>query len=226
MVYASILDNRALIALGGPEARDFLQGLITNDMEACRDGRAIYAALLTPQGKILFDFFVVPNGEDRFLLDCAASRAADLVKRLSLYRLRAKVEIAGRPDLAVAALWNGGGTVAAKVDGVMFPDPRLPDMGLRMIGTKAALGEATRNMTQGDYEAHRLKLGVPDSDDLPPDQVVALDSGFEELNGVSFKKGCYVGQEVTARMKHRASARRRFLIAGIGGEDPDGTPIE
>jgi folate-binding protein YgfZ len=226
MVYASILKNRAIIAVNGAEARDFLQGLITNDMEACREGHAVYAALLTPQGKILFEFFVIANGDDRWLLDCAASGAADLTKRLSLYRLRAKVEIAPRPDLAVAAVWNGGGMIAAKADGVMFPDSRLSDLGLRVIGTKTALAEATCNMTPGDYEAHRLKLGVPDSADLPPDQVFALDAGFEELNGVSFKKGCYVGQEVTARMKHRASARRRFLMAEIMGEIPAGTPVE
>src|SRR2546423_449370 len=123
MVYASILENRAVIALNGAEARDFLQGLITNDMEASREGRALYAALLTPQGKILFDFFVVPNGEDRWLLDCAASRATELIKRLTLYRLRAKVEIAARPDLAVAALWNAV-TIDVQGDAVMFPDPR------------------------------------------------------------------------------------------------------
>jgi folate-binding protein YgfZ len=226
MVHASILKNRAIIAVNGAEARDFLQGLITNDMEACREGRAIYAALLTPQGKILFEFFVVAHGEDRWLLDCAASGAADLTKRLSLYRLRAKVEIAPQPDLAVAAVWNGDGMIAAKTDGVVFPDPRLSDLGLRIIGTETALAEATRNMTPGDYEAYRLKLGVPDSADLPTDQVFALDAGFEELNGVSFKKGCYVGQEVTARMKHRASARRRFLTAEIMGEIPAGTPLE
>src|SRR5258706_2575683 len=113
MVYASILENRAVIALNGAEARDFLQGLITNDMEAVGGGRAIYAALLTPPGKILFDFFVVANGENRWLLDCAASRAADLAKRLMLYRLRAKVEIAARPDLGVAAMWNDGGAISA-----------------------------------------------------------------------------------------------------------------
>ena len=226
MVYASILENRAVVALAGAEARDFLQGLITNDMEACGGGRAIYAALLTPQGKILFDFFVVPHGENRWLIDCAGSRASDLIKRLTLYRLRAKVDIAGRPDLAVAALWNGGGAIAAQGDAVLFPDPRLRELGFRMIGSKTALGEATRNVTPGDYDAHRLKLGVPDSPDLPSDQVFALDAGFEELMGVSFKKGCYVGQEVTARMKHRASARKRFLIADIPGEIPFGTPLE
>src|SRR5712672_1313347 len=112
MVYASVLENRAVIAVNGAEARDFLQGLITNDMEACGETRAIYAGLLTPQGKILFDFFVVANGSERWLLDCAGSRASDLVKRLTLYRLRAKLDIAGRPDLAVAAMWNDGGTIA------------------------------------------------------------------------------------------------------------------
>ena len=225
MVYASILKNRAVIALSGAEARDFLQGLITNDMEACREGRAVYAALLTPQGKILFDFFVVSNGEDRWLLDCAAPRATELVKRLTLYRLRAKVEIAARPDLAVAALWNAG-SINTQAHAVMFPDPRLRALGVRIIGTRASLEEATRAMADGDYDAHRLALGIPDSADLPPDQVFALDAGFEELEGVSFKKGCYVGQEVTARMKHRASARKRFLTAEIAGELPSGTPLE
>lgn len=226
MVYASILENRAVIALAGAEARDFLQGLITNDMEACGEGRAIYAALLTPQGKILFDFFVVPHDEKSWLIDCAGSRASDLIKRLSLYRLRAKLDIAGRPDLAVAALWNGGGMIAAQGDAVLYPDPRLRELGFRGIGSKTALAEATRNRTPGDYDAHRLNLGIPDSADLPSDQVFALDAGFEELMGVSFKKGCYVGQEVTARMKHRATARKRFLIAEVPGEIESGTPLE
>src|SRR6266567_3355116 len=226
MVYASVLENRAVIAVSGAEARDFLQGLITNDMGACREGQAIYAGLLTPQGKILFDFFVVANGEKSWLIDCAGSRAGDLVKRLTLYRLRAKVDIAGRPDLAVAAMWNNGGTIAAEADAILYRDPRLRDLGFRGIGSKTVLADATRGMAPGDYEAHRLKLGVPDSDDLPSDSVFALDAGFEELMGVSFKKGCYVGQEVTARMKHRARARKRFLIADISGEIPFGTKLE
>src|SRR5260221_7661057 len=130
MVYASILENRAVIALAGAEARDFLQGLITNDMEACGEGRAIYAALLTPQGKILFDFFVVSNGENRWFIDCAGSRASDLIKRLALYRLLAKVDIVGRPELAVAGLWNGGGRTPPRRDVVFFP--RLPPRDLRL----------------------------------------------------------------------------------------------
>ena len=226
MVYASVLENRAVIAVSGAEARDFLQGLITNDMGACRAGQAIYAGLLTPQGKILFDFLVVANGEKSWLIDCAGSRASDLVKRLTLYRLRAKLDIAGRPDLAVAAVWGASATLEPAAGVTIFVDPRLSTLGFRMIGPRALLAAATAGFRPGDYEAHRLKLGVPDSDDLPSDQVFALDAGFEELMGVSFKKGCYVGQEVTARMKHRASARKRFLIADISGEIAFGTPLE
>jgi folate-binding protein YgfZ len=227
MLYASLLTDRAVLALSGAEARDFLQGLITNDMAGCAQGRAIYAALLTPQGKILFDFFVVPEGENRFLMDCAAARAGDLTKRLMLYRLRTKVEIAARPDLGVAAIWGEGAQAQAPAGAVMFADPRHAALGLRLIGGREALAITTGKFTQGDYDAHRLVLGVPDSADLPPDQVFALDAGMEELNGVSFKKGCYVGQEVTARMKHRATARRRFMMAEIAGDLPaPGTSVQ
>lgn len=226
MVYASMLRDRAVIAVNGLEARDFLQGLISNDMAACSEGRAIYAALLTPQGKILFDFFVATGAGGGFLLDCASDRASDLLKRLTLYRLRARVEIALRPDLTVAALWNEG-SLGEKTGTIMFPDPRLRSLGFRAIGPSGALADIIRGLQAGDYTAHRLKLGVPGSADLPPDEVFALDAGFEELNGVNFKKGCYVGQEVTARMKHRSSARRRFLIADIAGELPaPGTALE
>ncbi|HXJ00271.1 MAG TPA: hypothetical protein VNH44_03555 [Micropepsaceae bacterium] len=218
MIHASILEDRAVLALSGAETRDFLQGLITNDMSAGADGRAIYAALLTPQGKVLFDFLVIPNGEDRLLIDCAAARAADLAKRLSIYRLRAKVDIAPRPELAVAALW--GDSVAADIPhGIgAFADPRHPGLGLRAIAPRDVLARALSDIATGDYQAHRLALGVPDSADLPPDSVFALDAGLEELNGVSFKKGCYIGQEVTARMKHRATARRRFVLVEYAGE--------
>lgn len=226
MMQASLLDDRAVLALGGPEARDFLQGLITNDMAATAEGQPVYTALLTPQGKILFDFFVVPDAEGRLLIDCAASRAADLMKRLTLYKLRAKVEIALRSDLALAATWGDDGAFEIPGDVVRFRDPRHLSLGLRMIGMRNALVKMTGGLVAGDYQAHRLGLGVPDSTDLPPDSVFALDAGLEELNGVSFKKGCYIGQEVTARMKHRASARRRFFVAEFAGEVPSpGTPI-
>lgn len=228
MAYASILDDRAVLVLNGPEARDFLQGLVTNDLSTCTEKCALYAALLTPQGKILFDFFIVPDGESRFLIDCAAARAADLTKRLSMYKLRAKVDISAQPQLAVGAAWETDGTVPQMPAGaVSVPDPRLPSLGLRVIAGRDVLARAFGGFSQGNYTEHRLNLGVPDSADLPPDSVFPLDAGLEELNGVSFKKGCYVGQEVTARMKHRATARRRFvLVQSAGALPPAGTPVE
>ena len=223
---ASILEDRAVIAVRGTEARPFLQGLISNDMEGCAPGRGIYAALLTPQGKILFEFFVT-EADDRFLLDCAQARAADLLKRLTFYRLRAKVEIAVAADLKVAAMWNGAPQAPAVAGLAAYSDPRLPALGVRLIGPLPLVQSAIAGAQAGDYRSHRLRLGVPDSADVPPDTVFALDAGFEDLAGVDFKKGCYVGQEVTARMKHRASARRRFLIANIDGDlPPPGTKLE
>ncbi len=228
MTYASILDDRAVIALSGAEARDFLQGLITNDMAACVSDCALYAALLTPQGKILFDFVVVPESETRVLIDCAASRAPDLTKRLSMYRLRAKIDITPQPELGVAAIWETDGTPPDVARGaIVFTDPRLPALGTRMIAPREVLARAIGDFHHGDYTEHRLRLGVPDSADLPPDSVFALDAGLEELNGVSFRKGCYVGQEVTARMKHRATARRRFVVVeSAEGLPAAGTPVE
>jgi hypothetical protein len=226
MIHASFLDDRAVLALGGPEARDFLQGLTTNDVTTVAEEQPVYTALLTPQGKILFDFFVVPDAEGRLLIDCAASRATDLMKRLTLYKLRAKVKIAHPTDLALAAAWDDNGAFEIPGDVVRFRDPRHPSLGVRMIGARNALANAIGGLAASDYQLHRLVLGVPDSADLTPDSVFALDAGLEELNGVSFKKGCFIGQEVTARMKHRAAARRRFFVAEFAGEAPaPGTPI-
>ncbi len=226
MAYASLLDDRSVISVRGAEARQFLQGLISNDMEECAPGRAIYAALLTPQGKILFEFFVTEH-EDRFLLDCAAARAPDLLKRLTFYRLRAKVDLVLEGDLKVAALWNETPRATAEGGIAAFADPRLPALGMRLIGPLPLVQNAIAGAERGDYRGHLLRHGVPDSGDLPPDTVFALDAGFEELAGVDFRKGCYVGQEVTSRMKHRSSARRRFLIAEVDGDlPPPGTKLE
>lgn len=224
MAYASLLEDRAVIAVKGTEARPFLQGLISNDMEGCAPGKGIYAALLTPQGKVLFEFFVTEH-EDRFLIDCAALRASDLVRRLTFYKLRAKVDIALSPELKVAALWDGAAPAA---DGAAaFADPRMAALGVRLIGPLPQLQSTLAGVQLGDYRGYLLDLGVPDSADVPPDTVFALDAGFEELGAIDFRKGCYVGQEVTARMKHRASARRRFLVAQVNGDlPPPGTRLE
>ncbi|MGQ0740851.1 MAG: CAF17-like 4Fe-4S cluster assembly/insertion protein YgfZ [Alphaproteobacteria bacterium] len=213
------LTDRLVLSVSGPDAESFLQGLITNDIALTREGRPIYAALLTPQGKILFDFIIRRNGE-RFLIDCAAERAGELTKRLGFYRLRAKIEINAEPRLAVAASWQTDESDLPSA----FADPRLDALGRRTIAPETVLTAV--NATLSDYHVHRITLGVPDSADLPPDTIFALDAGLEELNGVSFQKGCFIGQEVTARMKHRSVARRRVLIAEASTDLPvPGTPL-
>ncbi|HEV7959866.1 MAG TPA: folate-binding protein, partial [Rhizomicrobium sp.] len=189
------LKDRAIIALEGGEARDFLQGLITNDVARLSPGRGLYAALLTPQGKILFDFLVA-EGDGAVLIDCAAEQAEALLKRLTMYRLRAKIGIALRPQLSVYVGLSGRPAERA----VTFPDPRLAMLGPRSIGAVAEMPDFLEG--PAPYHAERLQLGVPEGGDFGSDRIFALDAGLEELNGVSFDKGCYVGQELTARMKH------------------------
>jgi folate-binding protein YgfZ len=196
------LEDRSVIALSGQDARGFLQGLITSDVERLAPGKAIYAALLTPQGKILFDF-IVAEGDGALLIDCARDSRDTLVKRLTMYRLRAKVTIEPRDQLAV--YWNSDWP-----RGLTFDDPRLPALGRRTIGAAAEMAEVAG--TAADYHARRLTLGVPESQDFGSDRMFALDAGLDELHGVSFDKGCYVGQELTARMKHRGTARKRLLV--------------
>jgi len=208
MPQAFRLDDRAVIALSGPDARNLLQGLVTNDVARLPQGGVAYAALLTPQGKILFDFLIAAD-DGTLLLDCAAERADALVKRLTLYRLRAKVEIARRDDLCVIASPDG-----ATLPGRAFADPRLDVLGTRAIADK---DESVPSGADA-YRAHRLSLGVPESGDFGQDRMFALDADLDELHAVAFDKGCYVGQELTARMKHRGTARKRLLpIVSVDG---------
>ena len=216
------LEDRAVIAVSGPEARAFLQGLITNDIERLAPGKGVYAALLTPQGKILFDFFLA-EGDGVILIDCAAVSRDALQKRLSLYRLRAKVTLEARDQLAVVAAWNE----ALPPNAIAYPDPRVTALGQRGFLTQAEIPAGIANAAA--YQAHRLALGVPEGADFGSDKMFALDADLDELNAVDFKKGCYVGQELTARMKHRGTARKRLLAfagsaatgAGVkaGGKD-------
>jgi folate-binding protein YgfZ len=204
------LDDRTIVALSGPEARSFLQGLITNDTERLGPGAPLYAALLTPQGKILFDFFLVETPE-AIWLDCASATADMLVKRLSLYRLRAKIEIARRDDLMVFAAWGG-----ARLPQPGWSDPRLSPLGQRIALSAGSIPSDA--LPAEAYTRHRLALGVPEAGDFGQDRIFALDAGLAELHGVAFDKGCYVGQELTARMKHRGTARKRLLpVAAADG---------
>ncbi len=224
MQTGAILEDRALVALTGPQAKELLQGLVTNDLDHLHMGGALYAALLTPQGKILFDFLVLQVSEITLLLDCAKALREDLIKRLKLYRLRAKVDIAAS-DLAVAAVWGAAALPPLPEGAFAVLDPRLSALGSRIYAPRDFL-EPHLQQDASSYHAHRTALGVPDSADMPSDTVFALDAGFEELHGVSFRKGCYVGQEVTARMKHRSSARKRFFIAETEKVADFGTVVE
>ncbi len=208
---AILLEDRSIVALSGPEARGFLQGLITNDVEKVGPGRAVYAALLTPQGKILFDFLIA-EGDGALLIDCARASRDALVKRLSMYRLRAKVEIEARDQLCV--LSGLAGRPAER--GITFEDPRLGSLGHRSIGAAAEMPKTA--LGPEAYLKHRLDLGVPEAGDFGSDKTFALDAGLDELHAVDFEKGCYVGQELTARMKHRGTARKRLLMVDAGEE--------
>ena len=220
------LNDRTVLKISGPDAKPFLQGLVTNDMTRLAPGQPVYAALLTAQGKIISDFILSLAGEV-ILLDCAASRAPDLASRLKKFRLRAKVQVeeAG-PVLAVLSSPDAPPANIAVQSAAI--DPRLPELGWRWILDAATLQALdVEHEPHTSYDRHRIECGVPDSDlDLKPETFFPLDCNFEELQGVDFNKGCYVGQELTARMKHRATSRRRILpIAGAAPLPPHGTPL-
>jgi folate-binding protein YgfZ len=200
--------TRKIFRITGADAQEFLQGLVTNDVARLADG-LVYTAMLTPQGKYLADFFLVP-AEEGILLDVDADLAAGLIQRLSMYKLRAAVEIA-ETDLQVKR-----GTGPAPQGS--FPDPRHPDLGWRLYGTEGG-DDGT------DFDAIRVAHCIPETGiELTPDSYI-LESGFERLPGVDFKKGCYVGQEVTARMKHKTQLKKGLVTLAIDGAAPPGTEI-
>jgi hypothetical protein len=225
--HASLLASRGVIRVRGADARKYLQGLITNDIGKARGAEAIYAGLLSPQGKILFDFFVVELGEG-FLIDVAQDKAQELLKRLLFYRLRAQVELEEERALAVAAIWDG--PTHPPEGAIVYADPRLAELGFRMLvpgGTSTAeLGCVTAS--EDDYHTLRIKLGVPEGGrDYAFGETFPHEALFDQLNGVDFGKGCYVGQEVVSRMEHRGTARRRILpVEAEAPLPPSGTSIE
>jgi folate-binding protein YgfZ len=221
------LEDRAVIAISGPQARDFLQGLVTNDVVGgLAPGTGLYAALLSPQGKILFDFLVT-EGEGAVLIDVAKESQDALIKKLRLYRLRAKVEIEAREPLGVYSNLQGhpDNRPTSYADrAITFRDPRLAALGTRSIGAKAEMPVELH--PAAEYHVARLALGVPEGADFGSEKIFALDAGLDELNGVSFTKGCYVGQELTSRMKHRATSRKRILQVAADAPLPQiGTPV-
>jgi len=222
----ALLSDRGVLRVAGEDAEKLLQGVITNDMGLLASQPAIHAALLTPQGKILFEFFVVKARDDGFLLEAAKAKTAELAKRLQMYKLRAKAEIADvSADYRVLALWGDAPYSAGKATGaVSFPDPRLPGLGLRILaeaGFTADVASATNadDASAEDYHAHRISLGVPEGGkDFAFGDAFPHEADMDQLDGVSFDKGCFVGQEVVSRMQHRGGARKR--IVPIDGEAP------
>ena len=201
----ALLPDRTVVAVSGPDALPFLQGILTCNIETLPEGEARLGALLTPQGKIQFDF-LVSRSDDGFRLDVAAERVADLVKRLGLYRLRAKVTVAADPTLGVAAAWEGAETAA---ETVRVRDGRLPTLGERLYFAEGAF---SADATEDAYHAHRIGLGVPEGGrDFAFGDAFPHEALMDQLGGVDFKKGCYVGQEVVSRMQHRGTARTRIL---------------
>lgn len=214
------LENRAVIRLSGPDARDLLQGLVTNDVTAVSNDGAVYAALLTPQGKFMFDMIIVADRDD-LLLDVEASRKDDLLRRLMMYKLRAEVTITDEPSLTVFS------SIASQdSEGTGYKDPRHEDLGWRLIAADTSATE-TSEQSLADYEIRRLRAGVPDgSRDMKIEKDFWLETDAERLNGVSFTKGCFVGQELTARMKHRTTLKKRLSPVIVAGGAEHGAQIK
>lgn len=205
----AFLPSRALVSLSGPDWRGFLQNLITQDVETLHPGELRFGALLTPQGRLACDLFIVGR-EDGCWLDVPADQRDALIARLKLYRLRAKVEIEA-DETAVAALWEGPG-----LEG-WFTDPRALGLGWRGYGLPAP--KAAR-VEEADYEAHRLAIGVPGTADWAGETTYPIEANFDLLHGVDFHKGCYVGQETTSRMKRRGQIKNRMLPLAFEGSPP------
>lgn len=222
-----LLTDRGIVRLVGAETAKFLQRLVTNSVFDIAPGESRFSALLTPQGKISFDFFVVPlpaGAQEGFYFDCVREQAPTLIQKLTLHKMRAKIEIEDASDeLAVAAILEG----AAPADlGVVYRDPRAPGMGERVIASREALLPLAR-ADDAAYEARRIAAGVPRGGvDFAYGDVFAQDVNLDWLNGVDFAKGCYIGQEVVSRVHHRKSAKKRIIKFRFEGEPPaTGTEI-
>ncbi len=233
------LKNRTILALTGKDVWDFLQNLITNDMKLVNESQCLYAALLTAQGKFLHDFIIIKQGET-FLIDCTTERKGDLIRRLTLYKLRSDVTLTETANQVFALYGDGAhktanlpakaGAVNQSGDDLYLVDPRNANLGVRIItasdfNASEAIPAATEK-DEASYEAHRLHLGIPEGgQDIIPEKNFLLEANFEELNGVSFNKGCYVGQELTARTKHRAKIKKRLLRVLFDGSLEPGEAI-
>ncbi|HEY6633187.1 MAG TPA: folate-binding protein YgfZ [Rhizobiaceae bacterium] len=215
------LDDRAIVSVSGPDAEHFLQNIVTADLDALKPGEAKPSALLAPQGKILFDFLVSRNGADAFLLECRADIADDFVRRLTLYRLRAKVEISKQDESLVAVSW-GLDSIPSGTDSSWLRDTRFPQEApaWRSYGPQPEAGDLAA------WHAFRIANGVAESGlDYALGDAFPHDVLLDQTGGVGFRKGCYVGQEVVSRMQHRGTARRRVLLVSGDPLPAPGTEV-
>lgn len=212
------LPARAVVEVSGEDRVTFLQGLVSNDVSLAAPGRAVFAALLTPQGKWLADFFILSDGE-RLLLETEAAGATAVAQRLSRFKLRSKVALRVAEEFAVYVAWGGS---IPPLDAIAAPDPRLAEAGVRVLATAPVAADAAPE----DWDRHRLALGLPEAADLEPEGTILLEAGFDELSGISWTKGCYMGQELTARTRYRGLLKRRILPVVVEGALPaPGTPV-
>lgn len=230
--HVALLPDRGIVEAQGPDATEFLQDLVTNDVEPEQPGEAAFAALLTPQGRILFDFFILRRAEQSYWIDCAKAQAADLVKRLTLYKLRAKITITDRSDeLAAAAAWGACDGLADTAILAAYADPRYAPLGRRLIvKADAAAGIAGRlgaaEASEADYTAMRIAAAMPQGGvDYIYGEAFPHEASFDDIHGVDFGKGCYVGQEVVARMHHLGTAKTRVAGVELDGAAGDAGPL-
>jgi len=224
---AALLPDRGVIKVIGDGARNFLHGLVTADMLKLTPGSARFCALLTPQGKIIADFFVVeaqPQDGGGFFLDAPRALVATLFERLNLYKLRAKVLIEDLSGiLGVLAIWD---SASATKYGLCYDDPRLPALGLRSMMPPHRAADAAAKLgamlvAAEEYEAHRIALGIPRGGiDFAYGDAFPHETDMDQLGGVDFTKGCYVGQEVVSRIEHRGTARTRAVPIRYDGTAP------
>ena len=221
-IYRAHLENRAVLKVTGAEREDFLQNLVTQDVTRAREQAA---ALLTPQGKLAFDFILQPV-DAGFLIDCASDSAEAFVKKLNLYKLRRDVEIT-LTDIPVQVVWSDTpGTKKHEIEG-FFEDPRATRLGLRCLGASPADLSDFTSSTAENWAKFRLSLGVPEGPtEMPPGSVFPIEYGFERMGAIDFQKGCFVGQEVTSRV-HRKGSLRKTLHPAVfdAAVPPAGTPV-
>ena len=215
------LDDRAIVSVSGPDAEHFLQNIVTADLDALRPGEAKPSALLTPQGKILFDFLISRNGADAFLLECRADVSNDFVRRLTLYKLRAKAEISMQEESLVAVSW-GTESSPSQTDSSWLRDSRFPKAAPAWRSYKAQPADSGASA----WHAFRIASGIAESGaDYALGDAFPHDVLLDQMDGIGFRKGCYVGQEVVSRMLHRGTARRRVLIVSGAPLPAQGTEI-